>query len=63
MAADRSSQWDWLLRRHGEVVATTGWIDVVLPLRTVDIAVRSAGLDLDPGFVPWLGTVVEIRYE
>ena len=60
---DRRAQWDWLVRRPGEVVATTGWIDVVLPLRSVDTAVRSAGLDLDPGFVPWLGTVVEIRYE
>jgi hypothetical protein len=63
MPADRRLHWDWLVRREGEVVASMGWIDVILPLRSVDTAVRSAGLDLDPGFVPWLGTVVEIRYE
>ena len=32
------------------------------PLADVDVDVRRAGLDLDPGFVPWLGAVVVIRY-
>jgi hypothetical protein len=54
---------DWLVRREGRIIAEPGWIDVVLPMSSVETAVRSAGLDLDPGFVPWLGTVVEFRYE
>jgi hypothetical protein len=28
----------------------------------VDIEVRRAGLDLDPGWVPWLGRVVTFGY-
>jgi len=32
-------------------------------LNDVDTQIRRAGLDLDPGFVPWLGKVVKIRYE
>jgi hypothetical protein len=28
----------------------------------VDTGVRLAGLDLDPGFVWWLGAVVRFRY-
>jgi hypothetical protein len=59
----RRHQWDWLVRRPGHIAATQGWIDIVLPRDSVSLAVRSAGLDLDPGFVPWLGTVLEFRYE
>ena len=31
-------------------------------LAGVQLAVRRAGLDLDPGWLPWLGCVVAIRY-
>jgi len=40
-----------------------GWIELVLPLDSVDTSVRRLGLDLDPGWLPWLGRVVKIRYE
>jgi hypothetical protein len=53
----------WLARRPGEVLAAPGWIRVTLPVSAVDLDVRRVGLDLDPGWVPWLGTVVEYRYE
>jgi hypothetical protein len=33
-----------------------------MPLDEVDLDVRRAGLDLDPGWVPWLGTVVRYVY-
>ena len=49
--------------RYGGVVHRRGWVEVVLPVGGVDMLVRRAGLDLDPGFVPWLGTVVRYRYE
>ena len=49
--------------RAGAVESVPGWTEVRLQLADVDIAVRRAGLDLDPGFVPWLGAVVLIRYE
>jgi hypothetical protein len=51
-----------LARRPGRIVADPGWLEVHLDLETVDIAVRRAGLDLDPGWVSWLGTVVRFRY-
>ena len=49
--------------RRGSVAGEPGWVDVVLALDEVDVDVRLAGLDLDPGWVPWLGTVVRFRYE
>lgn len=53
----------WLLaRRRGWIVADPGWIEVQLSLDDVDFHVRRAGLDLDPGWLGWLGTVVVFRY-
>jgi hypothetical protein len=51
-----------LVERRAEVVADPGWIEVRLALDAVDTRVRRAGLDLDPGYVPWLGVVVKFRY-
>lgn len=52
-----------VVSREGRVLAAPGWVEVVLAAADVDIDVRRAGLDLDPGFVPWLGAVVRFRYE
>lgn len=49
-------------RRHAVVEADPGWIDVELRLDEVSVDVRRAGLDLDPGYLPWLGCVVRFRY-
>jgi hypothetical protein len=35
----------------------------VLPLDSVDTRIRRLGLDLDPGWLPWLGCMLKIRYE
>jgi hypothetical protein len=48
--------------RTGSIAASPGWIEVHLDLGDVDIDVRRAGLDLDPGWVPWLGVVVIFVY-
>ena len=48
--------------RHGTVAYSPGWIEVGLALDEVDVDVRMAGLDLDPGWVPWLGCVLRYRY-
>ena len=48
--------------RRGEIAADPAWIDVRLPLESVDPSVRRAGLDLDPGWCPWIGCVVRIVY-
>ncbi len=52
-----------LVARAGQVAATRTHIDVVLQLRDLDIRVRRAGLDIDPGWVPWLGRIVSFHYE
>ncbi|MGR6320741.1 hypothetical protein Q2K19_22090 [Micromonospora soli] len=51
------------LRRPGHVDAQAGWFVIHLPLASADPVVRRAGLDLDPGWVPWLGAVVRYVYD
>jgi hypothetical protein len=36
---------------------------VVMPMARIDAALRSAGLDKDPGWVPWLGRAVRFIFE
>ncbi|QUQ63888.1 hypothetical protein [Kutzneria sp. CA-103260] len=52
-----------LAQRHGVVEGEPGLLEVVLRLDEVDIEVRRAGLDIDPGWLPWLGAIVRYRYE
>ena len=42
------------LQRNGQLRLQPEQMDVVLDADAVDIAVRRAGLDRDPGWVPWL---------
>ena len=37
-------------------------VDISFSLSDVDVRVRRAGLDLDPGWVAWLNRVVTIHY-
>ncbi|KRE60003.1 hypothetical protein ASG92_22225 [Arthrobacter sp. Soil736] len=52
-----------IARRRADIAAESGWIEVTFPMAAVDTAIRRAGLDLDPGWVPWLGRVVRYHYE
>ena len=49
-------------RRRAVVEAEPGWVDIILELDEVSVDVRRAGLDLDLGYLPWLGCVVKVRY-
>jgi hypothetical protein len=49
--------------RQGRVRHEPGWVEVVFDVADTDVLIRRAGLDLDPGWVPWLGTVVRYWYE
>jgi len=51
-----------LIRRPGYVALTRTHLDVFFALRDADIRVRRAGLDLDPGWLPWYGRVVLFHY-
>lgn len=48
--------------REGFVRSTPTHIDVFFRLSQADIRVRRAGLDIDPGWVSWLGRVVSFHY-
>jgi hypothetical protein len=51
--------------RKGNVWLTRTDLDVTFPLALADIRVRRVGLDIDPGWVPWLGLfgkVVRFHY-
>jgi hypothetical protein len=54
---------DTVCRRGGRLRFEPGWIELRLPLNAIDTSVRRLGLDLDPGWLPWLGCVVRIVYD
>jgi hypothetical protein len=51
-----------VVRRIGTLAASATHLELTLPLRSVDIRIRAAGLDVDPGWVPWLGRIVRFHY-
>jgi hypothetical protein len=51
-----------LVRRPAALQCTRTHLDVVLALETADVRVRRAALDLNPGWVAWLGWVVTFHY-
>lgn len=52
-----------LLRLNARIHASPSHIDLYAPLAEVRLPVRLAGLDIDPGWLPWLGRVVSIHYD
>jgi hypothetical protein len=51
-----------LVTRSGMIGGAVPWIEVTLPMDDISIAIRCAALDSDPGWIPWLGTVLRFRY-
>ncbi len=51
-----------LLLRTGRVQATRTHLDLYLPLDAASLAVRLSGLDLDPGWMPALGRIVQFHF-
>lgn len=52
-----------ICRRPGRLRFEAGWIELHLPLDSVQTPIRRLGLDLDPGWLPWLGCVLRICYD
>ena len=51
-----------LLLRPGRL-RVTGWeAELTWPLAAADLALRRAGWDQDPGWVPWLGRTLRLRF-
>ena len=51
-----------LICRPGFVAASRTHLDVTFDVATADPRVRRSALDVDPGWVPWLGRVVRFHY-
>jgi hypothetical protein len=51
-----------LIRRPAELAATPTHVDVFFDLAQADMRLRRAGLDLDPGWLPWFGRVVAYHF-
>lgn len=51
-----------LAYRPALLSVTPTHLDLHLPMAALDLRVRRHGLDLDPGWLPWLGQVVHFHY-
>jgi hypothetical protein len=51
-----------IFRVPARLCATRSHIDLHFPLAAVRLDVRLAGLDVDPGWIPWLGKVVHFHF-
>jgi hypothetical protein len=54
--------WPLRLAQPAHLRATATHLDLDLLTPAVDIAIRRVGLDIDPGWVVWLGRIVTIHY-
>ena len=52
-----------LVLRPARLAITPTHVDVFFRLNAADVRIRRAGLDIDPGWVPWFGRVVAFHYE
>ena len=52
-----------LLLRYARIFVSSMHIDVVMPLESISLPVRLAGLDRDPGWLPGFGRVIKLYYE
>ena len=52
-----------LVYRPGKVATTNTHVDSVYAADKVDIHLRQTGLDTNPGWVPWLGKIIQHHYE
>ncbi|WP_291994988.1 hypothetical protein [Candidatus Accumulibacter sp. ACC003] len=51
-----------LVCRPAGIAITATHVDVRQGINAVDLRIRRAGLDIDPGWVPWLGRVLRFHY-
>lgn len=60
----RAGLWQpGLLRLTASIHATPSHVDLFAPLSAVQLPVRLAGLDINPGWLPWLGRIVSFHYD
>lgn len=52
-----------LVNRNGQLACSRTHFDILIQTRQMDIRIRRAGLDIDPGWVAWLARVVQFHYD
>ncbi len=52
-----------MCRKTVKIEHDLGWVNVFYALDDANTLIRANGLDLDPGFIPWLGYTVTFYYE
>ena len=52
-----------LIMREGQIAITRTHLDILFDTNQLDIRIRKTGLDIDPGWVSWLGMVVQFHYQ
>ncbi|WP_445367844.1 hypothetical protein ACH5Y9_23950 [Methylomonas sp. BW4-1] len=52
-----------LLALTGQIHYSPSHIDLYAPMSAIRLPVRLAGLDINPGWLPWLGRVVSFHYD
>ena len=52
-----------LLHLQARMDFSPSHIDLTTPMHNVRMEIRLAGLDINPGWLPWLGRVVQFHYE
>ena len=61
---DRHAELDLttVVRRDAAVLCSRTHLDVIFDMESSDVRIRKVALDIDPGWVPWLGRVVQFHY-
>lgn len=60
----RSGLWhNGLLQLQARIQVSPSHVDLYAGLNAVQLPVRLAGLDINPGWLPWLGKVVSFHYD
>ena len=52
-----------LFNRNGRIACSRTHLDIIFGFDQLDIRIRKAGLDINPGWVGWLGKVIQFHYE
>ncbi len=52
-----------LICRRGRVLVSRSHLEIGFALDQADVRLRRQGLDVNPGWVPWLGRVVQFHYD
>lgn len=60
---ETAAMLNWICRRPARLSMEPAWLSVNFALDELDTEIRRAALDFNPGYLPWLARVVEIRYE